>query len=370
MRSRIVSASTSERAKAMPLQEPTPYEAEQIARIAAWKARRPGLIRRTVETLKWPFDRLFERVVPASEARAMLTRVHRAADWERGRHLISCALGIDNIQDLKNGPLERCDGLVKKLADLDREIITSESLLANVGGVATELLELPAEIVLALRVVHDVAACYGYQLDCPKDETLVLAVIGLSLLDDPEERLRFRRLIRELEEGKGTKEDEETLSTLARTRLEDEEGDGLVEAIGSTLVEDKLGEGIPLLGAALGVVLDSAFIHGVEEAAQFTFQERWLRDHGKVDEIAPAEAPESASTSIGQGLSQAVYSTSYAVSFGVVFPAALIASAGAAVLPSVAADGLREGTTAAKHDADRLVTRLRGSGAAVLKEAP
>ena len=272
----------------------TPYEREQVARIAAWKARKPGLIRRTVETLKWPFDRLFERLVPASEARAMLERVHRAADWERGRHLISRALGIDHIQDLKNGPLERCDGLVKKLEDLDREIITTESLLANVGGVATELLELPAEIMLALRAVHDVAACYGYQLDCPGDETLVLAVIALSLLDDPAERLKAPRLIRELEEGKSTKDEVETLSTIAGAKLEDEEGDSLVEAIGSTLVEEKLGEGIPLLGAALGVVLDNAFIHGVEEAARFTFQERWLRDHGKVDEIAPAEAPVSA----------------------------------------------------------------------------
>ena len=43
------------------------------------------------------------------------------------------------------------------MEDLSREIITSESLLANVGGVATELLSLPAEIMLALRTVHRVA---------------------------------------------------------------------------------------------------------------------------------------------------------------------------------------------------------------------
>ena len=298
-----------------------------------------------------------------------LARAHQAVDWERSRHLVVLRLGIDNVQDLKNGPLELCDGRVKKLVDLDREIITSESLLANVGGLATELLELPAEIMLALRAVHDVAACYGYQLDCPRDETLVLAVIGLSLLDDPAERLRTRRLIRELEEGKCTKKDEETLSTIARTTLEDEAGDTVAEAIGSTLVEEKLEEGIPLLGAALGAVLDNAFIHGVEEAAQFTFQERRLRDHGKVDEIAPAAGPASTHASIGQGLSQAVYSTSYAVSFGVVFPAALIASAGAAVLPAAAVDGLKEGTGAAQRDADRLVTRFHTSRNSLLPQA-
>ena len=195
----------------------TPYEEEQIARIAAWKGRKPGLICRTVETLKWPFDRLFERLVPPREARSMLARVHRAADWERGRHMIAHALGIENIRDLKNGPLERCDGLVSKLEGLDRGIITSESLLADVGGLATKLLELPAEIMLALRSVHDIAACYGYELECARDETLVFAIIGLSLVEDPEERLKTARLIRELEQGKGTQQVEEGLSGSRRS---------------------------------------------------------------------------------------------------------------------------------------------------------
>ena len=212
------------------------------------------------------------------------------------------------------------------------------------GGLATELLELPAEIMLALRTVHDVAACYGYQLDCNSDETLVLAIIGLSLVDDPAERLKARRLIRELEEGKGT--DPGQGDPLRRRGNEDRGRGGRrcrAEVIGSTLVEEKVEEGIPLLGAALGVILDNAFIHGVDEAAQFTFQERWLRDHGKIDEIAPAEASTLTSASIGQGLSQAAYSTSYAVSFGVVFPVALITTAGAAVLPTAALEGFRVG---------------------------
>jgi hypothetical protein len=333
----------------------TAYEMQQIARIAAWKAHRPGLFRRTVETIKWPIDQLFERLVPSRQARAMLAKAHRAADWERSRHLIAHALGVDNVTDLRSGPLERCDGFVTKLDNLDRGIITSESLLASVGGLATELMELPAEIILALRAVHDVAACYGYPLRCPDDEALVLSIIGLSFVADPDERLKARRLIRELEDRTLAVQDEEALSDLTRKQIEDEACDELVETVGSTSVEEKIGEGIPLLGAALGVVLDNAFIHGVDETAQFVFQERWLRDQGKVDEIAPAERAKSTRASIGSTVSSAVYWTSYAGSFGVVFPAALIAKAGAAVLPTSAVEGLKEGTRAARQDAQRLV---------------
>jgi len=338
----------------------TTYEAEQVALIAAWKARKPGLLRRTIETLKWPLARVFEKLVPADKARTMFARVHQAADWEHGRDMVQRALGIDHVKEFYDGPLERCDGLVKKVADISREIITSESLLANVGGEVTELLELPAEIMLALRTVHRVAGCYGYALDHPEDETLVMAIIGLSLLDDPGERLSASRLIRGLEDGTLTRDDEQRLSTIAETRLKDEVGDDLAREIGATLVEEKVEEGIPFLGAALGVVLDNAFIQGVEKAARFTFQERWLREHGKVDEIAPAVASQGDSAPIVAGLSQAVHSTSYAVSFGVVFPAALLGSALSTVLPTAATDGINEGATAAIRDVDRLIAGVRG----------
>jgi hypothetical protein len=326
------------------------YETEQVARIAAWKARKPGLLKRTVDTLKWPIDLMFEKLVPPKRARSMFARIHRAADWQHGRDLIANALGLDQVTDLFGGPLERCDAYVKKIEDISREIITSESLLANAEGVATELLSLPAEVVLAVRTVHRVATCYGYELDCSKDETLVLAIIGLSLLDEPDERLRATRLIRELEEGTCPLADEDQLGTLAESRLEDEVGDGL---LGSTLIEEKFGEGIPLLGAALGVVLDNRFISGVEEAAQFVFQERWLRDHGKVDEIAPA--PEIARASFGSKLNQAAYSTSYAISFGVVFPAVLIARTVAVILPESATLGIAQGAATAACHADRVI---------------
>src|SRR5271165_5308605 len=338
----------------------TTYEAQQVALIAAWKARQPGLLRRTIETLKWPLARVFEKLVPADKARTMFARVHQAADWEHGRDMVQRALGIDHVKEFYDGPLERCDGLVKKVADISREIITSESLLANVGGEVTELLELPAEIMLALRTVHRVAACYGYPLDHPQDEALVMAIIGLSLLNDPADRLSASRSIRGLEDGTLTRDDEQRFSRIAETRLKDEVGDDLVQQIGSELVEEKVEEGIPFVGAAVGLLLDNAFIGGVEKAARFTFQERWLREHGKVNEITPAASLDDENGTLVKGVSQAVYSTSYAVGFGVVFPVALIGGAVATVLPAAATDGLKEGAATATSDVDRLIAGVRG----------
>jgi EcsC protein family len=338
----------------------TPYEAKQVALIAAWKARQPGLMGRTLATLRRPVAALSDKLVPAELARTMFARVHRAADWRQGRDAVQRSLGIDHLGELYDGPLEQCDELVKKTATISREIITSESLLAGAGGVATELLELPAEIMLALRTVHRVAACYGYPLDHPQDEALVMAIIGLSLLNDPADRLSASRSIRGLEDGTLTRGDEQRLARTAETRLKDEVGDDLVQQIGSELVEEKVEEGIPFLGAAVGLMLDNAFIGGVEKAAQFTFQERWLREHGKVNEITPAASPNDDNGTIAKGVSQAVYTTGYAVGFGVVFPVALIGGAVATVLPAAATDGLKEGAATATSDVDRLIAGVRG----------
>jgi hypothetical protein len=179
----------------------TPYEATQVEVIAAWKARKPGLLSRTLEALRSPLDRLFEKAIPAGEARKIFARVNQAANWGLGHDVIERALGIEKIEALRDGPLERCDGLVTKVEDITREVVTTESLFANLGGLATELLEIPEEIVLALRTVHRVAACYGYKLDRPQDQALVLAIIGLSLVDEPEERLRAWVQIRFLGDG-------------------------------------------------------------------------------------------------------------------------------------------------------------------------
>jgi hypothetical protein len=315
---------------------------------------------RAFEAIKWPFDRICARIIPPFHATKMLARADQAAHWHLGLDLIERVAGVNDIALLREGPMERCDHLVKKVENRSREVITTESLLAGVGGLATELLELPAEIMLALRTVRRVAGCYGYRLDRPQDRILVLAVIGLSLQGDPQERARTAALVRLLEKETLESEDLARLEALLENKAKVDLEDDVVEQIASSLLEDKVEAGIPFLGEVAGVLIDNAFIERIEQAAQCTFQERWLRDQGKVGVILPAEGNQRAGAvaSLGAGLTQAVYSTSYAVSFGVVFPAAFLAQAGTSVLPSSAVDGLKAGAESAARDAKRFLARL------------
>ncbi len=122
--------------------------------------------------------------------------------------------------------------------------------------------------------------------------------------------------------------------------------DETLEEVGTSLLEQKLEESIPFVGEAIGVVLDNAFIHRVEIAAKHVFQERWLRDNGKVDSIAPTESSGDWGGALRNGLNQAAFVTGYSVGFGTTFPVLLVSRLAVMVVPLPIVDGLTEGAAA------------------------
>ncbi len=320
----------------------TDYEREQVARIAAWKGRRPNALSRAYGRLTGPVSRLFVRVVPGSAARGLVEQAYRASHWRVGLDAIRNVAGVAELSDLRAGTLERSDKLVREVEALTSEVAAAESLLSGVGGLATDLLDVPAELLLALRSVHRIAACYGFALDRPEDRTLVLLVVALSLAEAPEERRLAEDRIRLLETGTANT----ALEQNAMRIVEDE----LIGEVESTILENKLEEAVPLFGSVIGLVLDGTFIGRVERAAQCVFQERWLRARRKLDEISAAEVSPSARGSIGAGLANACYGAGFTIGFAAALPLALAAKAGSAALPEPMLGGLRDGASDAVRD--------------------
>jgi hypothetical protein len=328
----------------------TAYEEKVAQRIAEWKGRRPGLLSRAIETLKWPLDRGLKAVIPGDEAARLLAKLNASAEWKVGYDLIRREAGVDELVQLRTHALEHCDRLERRVELADAGVVTSESLLAGVGGLATEIASIPAEVLLALKSVHRVAGCYGYPLNGTQNQTLVLAVIGLSMIDEAEDRVRWCEKIRAFEYGQGDQKDPQRLGGAIADDVRSEVIDEVVEELGTSVLEQALGGSVPLLGTAIGVVLDNRFIREVESTARCVFQERWLKDNGKIDEIAPVEGQRG----VFAALSQVAYATGYAAGFGVVFPVTLTARAAEYLLPQPGLDGLKDGAASAKRQVERL----------------
>ena len=281
----------------------TDYEAEQVQRIAEWKGRRTIGLVRFYDAITKPLVALTAKAIPENVATKLVDRVYRTCDWKEGRDFILSIAGVRKVSDLRQGTLDTLRSPDPE-AGSHRSRARVHGVRSRRRGSATELFDIPIEIVMSLKTIRRIAACYGYVLDRPEDQTLVLLTLGLSVAEEPEERLQAEEHIRIIEKGMPATEDRDN----ALREIENE----VIEDIGRTVLENKLEELIPVLGSIVGVMLDNAFIHGVERAAQCVFQERWLRDRNKVDVIAPIQLPFSSCRAIGRRVLAACYATGYA----------------------------------------------------------
>jgi hypothetical protein len=326
----------------------TEYEAEVVARIAEWKGRRRGGLSRVYDAITKPFVQLTMRCIPTDMAKKLVERVYRTAEWRAERDSVLRACGVRRITELRDGPLERCDEIVRKTEAINHGYVSAESVIAGEGGLATELLDIPIEVMNALRSIRRIAACYGYPLDRTHSQTLVLLILGLSVIEDADERREAERRIWMIVDGINPDEGHAD----AIREIEDE----MIEEIGATVLENKLEESIPIVGALVGVILDNVFIHNVEITAKRIFQERWLRDKGKVESVAPVESSAFSRESIRHRVRFTCYVTGYTVGFSLAFPAILAAKVGRATLPDPILDAIKDGAAAASRDVERFTS--------------
>lgn len=325
--------------------ELTSYEAEQVRRIAAWKSEGPNPLAELWKRLTMPASRAIEKIIPDRLVRAAVTSAFDASEWLDDREDIRRRAGVRDLAELRERPLEDCDRLAVAVGASAEAIAAVEGAATGFGGVLTTLLDVPLLFVLGLRTARKIGHCYGFPLEHHKDRHFVLGVMIAAMAGSLEvRRARINRL-RELED----------------LLIEEIQQDIVVEEALSFLFQLEIFEGIPGVGTISGGALNWLFMMRVEETARVVFQERWLRENGKVEEIEPAEVharhlvPGWAGT-----LSRLAYSGGYALGFGTALPAY---AAAALLRPSdnAVTRGLREGAAAAAERVDALVAGLQGT---------
>jgi hypothetical protein len=289
----------------------TEYEAEQLRRIAAWKAEPTNPFAEVFKRLTRPGARFVEMFLPDEIVRRGLELAYDAAEVFAGRDDVTRQAGVADLSELLHRPLEECDGLAEGVARRSWVIAGVEGAATGAGGVLTTLLDVPLLFVLALRTILKIGHCYGYPLDRTQDRPYVLGVLIVATSGSLATRRERLDELRELEEW----------------LLEETQEDVIAEEAASFLFQLEVFEEIPGVGAVSGALINLAFIHKVTSSARHVFQERWLRDNGKVDVIAPAETHPLALVSGWSGaLQRSAYSGIYGLSFGAAFPFWLVAS--------------------------------------------
>ena len=304
----------------------TAYESAQVEEIAAWKAEEPGPVSRALKRVRQPLGQLVGKAVPGSLVRKIAEKAEALVEKVEGLQEIASEAGVADIAELRYRPLEECDRLTSAVSTRAQRLALLEGAAAGLGGIVTELGNIPVLLAAAERAIRRIGHGYGYRLDNEAERRFVLGVLELSTVDDPALR---RELCDRLSTGPA---------------LVGPTGPSL-NGVKNEVIDELMLEAVPLLGDAVSVALDYAFIRRVDVTARRVFQERWLRDRGKVTRIAPAPSPgrtTHARRAARDLVAEAVYLGGYGVGFLVAAPVA-VAGVLASRLPGPVVRGATDG---------------------------
>lgn len=293
-----------------PAAELTEYEAEQVEQIARWKAEHPNILSELFRMVAQPVARAVEQVIPDPVFQRAIEVTYRVAQKAADPELVVRQAGVRDLGELRRLPLEECDRLARKVGELALGIGTLEGALTGAGGVFTTLLDIPLLFGLALRTILQIGHCYGFPLDRPTDQAFVLGVLAAGLTNSRERKQHILVRLREIED----------------LLLEETEENLVVEEAASLLFQLEVFEEVPGVGAISGALLNLSAIRRVDLTARRVFEERWLRENGKVVEIEPAPdtLPVPASGQWKGVLARGIYSAGYTIGFGLALPGLLL----------------------------------------------
>jgi hypothetical protein len=289
--------------------ELTSYESDQISQIAAWKSKAPGPIAEFARKITQPGGKLIGKVVPEVFIRVPVEQSYRLAVKLAGKNDVKRRAGVSDLRDLRNRPLEDCDRLALETGVFSQVFATAQGAATGAGGVLTTLVDIPLLFILSIRTILKIGHCYGYTLERQRDQHFVLGVLIAAVSGTlSTKRCRIDR-IHQLEDWLIHEMHEEVLA----------------EELLSILFQLEVFEAISGVGAISGAVLNLAFMRKVDETARRVFQERWLKDAGKVQSISPAPVHERdlAAGWVG-ALRRVGYAGCYYAGFGVALPAFVV----------------------------------------------
>jgi EcsC protein family len=287
----------------------TRHEAEQIRQIALWKSQPPNPLDEMSKMITLPWARFLERIVPDWIVTTTINGAYRLSRTLASPEPTKRKAGVNQLAELRQSPMNQCDRLAGQVAASARMISFVEGAVTGAGGVVTTVVDIPLLFVLSLRTIQKIGHCYGFTFDKAEDREYALGVLITATagsLGSKRERL-------------------DRLHGLKDWFIEATQEEVIADELVSLLFQLELFEQIPGIGMVSGAVLNLLFSRKIDMTARRVFQERWLRDNGKVTVIEPAAVPHHI---IARGrasvFTRAAHSASYYLGFGLSFPVCVV----------------------------------------------
>lgn len=212
-----------------------------------------------------------------------------AAEWLTDTKDILRDAGVLSVSDLKTFDLEKSDNLANKVHNWAIGVATAEGGATGAVGLLGMAVDIPAVIVLALRTIHKIGICYGFEVKTKHDKEFVLAILAASAANEMGEKLAALTTLRSVEVAISKQTWKQLSQKAATNQMGKEAGivgiKSLAKQLGINLTKRKALQAVPAIGALVGASVNGWYIKEVGWAARHAFQEKWLVESQKIIEV-------------------------------------------------------------------------------------
>jgi len=262
------------------------YESQQLRAIQAWKREEPGVVSKTFGVVLEPLAWLVKKVVPDAAIRGALDFSSSMAGWLTDTKDVIRDGGVSFIEELRTKNLALSDRLANEVHNWAIGLAVVEGAGTGAFGILGVAVDVPAVITLALRTIHKTGVCYGYECKTEFDKKCVLGILAVSAANSVSEKVGAIATLRTIHVTIQKVTWKKMAEKAAKDRLSKEAAivgvKNLAKQLGINITKRRALTAIPIIGAAVGGSANGWYIKEVGWAARRFYQERWLRDNGKL----------------------------------------------------------------------------------------
>lgn len=266
--------------------ETSEYELLQISEILKWKNTEPSVVSQAFGKVFAPLAWTIRKIVPDKAVQGLLDGANEVGRMLTDKKDIMRKAKVTSIEDLQYLDLKISDKLAENVHNWAIGVAIAEGGTTGAFGLPGAAVDIPTIITLALRTIHKIGVCYGYECNSEADKKFVLGILSASGANSMEEKNIAITMLKSLETTVA-KQTWKSMSQKAMTHPLSQEAAlialrNLSKQLGINLTKRKALQAIPVIGAVVGGSTNGWYIKDVSWAARRAFQERWLRDNDKI----------------------------------------------------------------------------------------
>lgn len=262
----------------------TEYEQDARREIEKWQRGSGSVLSQALNWAMKPMDWVVDRVVPvevidqASEAVSeFLSFLNDASEWTYDADDIlqdakRAGIEVERLEDLRDRPLEKLDPIARSSFTQNAILAAVEGGGTGLGGAALIVADIPLLFTINFRLIQQIGGSYGFPMRGPDYRPLVLSIYNVAASGSRDAK---EDALREISVAAAAFAHDQSYKGRVKGTFRDQNRH-LPREISKNIIERKIGQTIPIAGAAVGAGINYWFTNETAQSAYMLFRGLYL----------------------------------------------------------------------------------------------